>query len=72
MADENEGTGILAIKEGRDMFGTETKLALQKRKGRQRFPNKSFEPLINKLKSKAMEKKQKDRREGGSPKDNRK
>ena len=32
MADENEGTGILAIKEGRDMFGTETKLDLQNRK----------------------------------------
>jgi hypothetical protein len=32
MADKNEGTGILAIKEGRDMFGAETKLALQGRK----------------------------------------
>ena len=32
MADENEGTGILAIKEGRDMFGTETKLDLKDRK----------------------------------------
>lgn len=32
MADKNEGTGILAIKEGRDMFGTETKLSLKDRK----------------------------------------
>jgi hypothetical protein len=32
MADQNEGTGILAIKEGRDMFGPETKLDLKDRK----------------------------------------